>query len=168
MAAGAAVGLMAHLRLRHRGCDGTRDGEGDEGPTDWLQSPYATVQAACAACMPLLNAAQELQSASGLRNAFRMLQVAALVALPQAGGHRWVAGAAAEGAAARAAQQAMCGEALMCAKVALVTMTVSSVEAVRVDARNALQVPPPPPPAPPCHCDGNPDSRQCAHERPGA
>lgn len=145
IAAGAAVGLAAHLllRLRHPAGDCVAGDAPGSVPYDWLESPYATVQAACITCMPLLNTAQELQSTSGMLNAFQALQNAARVALPQPAGRPWVVGAAAEGAAAERAQQAMCAAAVAVAKVALVAMTVATEERVRVAARNAMQVRPP-------------------------
>eukprot|EP00892_Ulva_mutabilis_P003429 jgi/Ulvmu1/1458/UM011_0188.1 len=137
VAAGAAVGLMVHMHWCHR--SPADSGDYATVPSDWLASPYAMVRAACAACMPLLHAAEELQSVSGMRNAFRLLQNAARLALPPRGGHRWAVGEAAEEPAAQHAQQAMSGDILPCAQVALAAMTMSVVEAVRVEARNALQ-----------------------------
>lgn len=149
MAAGASVGLAAHLQwCLHQ----ARRGEATAAagvPSGWLSSADATVQVACEACMPLLNTAQELQSAAGVCNAFQLVQDASRFALPRAteGEARgfaraqpWVVGAEAAGEEARGAQQTMCAKAVHLGKVALMTMAASNDEAVRVAARNALQV----------------------------
>lgn len=153
MAAGAAVALAAHVHycLQHP-ASSAADGPG-RVPTDWLESPDVTVQAACVACMPLLDTARDLQSASGMANAFQVLQDAAQAAVPQPRGRPWVVGVAAEIGAAQRAQQAMCAAVVASAKVALVAMTVAAEEHVRVAARNALQVTAPRPPRlPPLLC----------------